>query len=254
MEQLYSPKARTDRLIALARLALASFSLWAVLLDPTEPARYGGFVQGLMAAYAVYSATMLAVVWRASAPLKRPIIAHLVDVVVLCVFHLASSGVTSPLFPFFMFALAAASLRWQRRGTLWTAVALVAVFAATGMYALLDRGTGFELNEFIIRLVSLAVAAALLGELAAYGARAHEEINKLAIVAPQGGEEAPDAVARLLPRWAADVLGARRVVIAWEEGDEPWLYLTWWEGGEPQYAEEPPGVMDPLVAKELAGP
>jgi signal transduction histidine kinase len=252
MEQIYSPKARTDRLIALARLALASFSLWAVWLDPTEPAGYGRFVQGLMAAYAVYSAMMLAVVWRASAPLKRPIIAHLVDLVVLCVFQFASSGANSPLFPFFTFALAAASLRWQRRGTLWTAAVLVAVFAATGLYALLARGTGFELNLFIIRLVSLAVTAALLGELGAYATRVHEEINKLAVVAPEVGEKAPDAVARLLPRWAADVLGAGRVVIAWEDGDEPWLYLTWWEGGEGQYAEEPPGVMDPLVAKELA--
>jgi len=246
---LYSQEARADRLIALARVLLASFSLWAVWVEPTHPVGYGPLMQGLMALYVVYSLTTLAIVGRAPAPLRHPVFAHLLDLVILSVLFVVTSGASSAIFPFFTFSLAAATLRRQRRGTLWTAVATIAVVAGGGLYTAAGPPQAFKLNEFIIRLVALAVAAVLLGKLGAYEAGVRRVLHNLANE-PEVGTDNLDTLVRDLARWAADVLNAPRALIAWEEADEPWLYLVWWQG-EARYAQEPPGVRD-LVAEDMA--
>jgi signal transduction histidine kinase len=251
VEQVYSPRARADWLIASGRLALALFSFGAVWLDPAESSQYSPLAPWLTGAYIVYSLVRLGAVWTGSAPLKHPVIAHLLDLAVLCGFLFVSAGAPSPLFPFITFALVAASVRWQQRGTRWTAAATILMLGGIGLHAAIVHPEVFALNSFIIPLVSLGIAAVLLGELSAYWVRLRLETNKLS-TAPEVGEGGLDEAVLALARWAADVMDARRVLIAWEELDEPWLYLAWWEGEEPRYAEEAPGVMEPLVAQDLA--
>jgi signal transduction histidine kinase len=50
----------------------------------------------------------------------------------------------------------------------------------------------------------------------------------------------------------ARVLGARRVLLAWEEPDEPWLGLATWRDGEFRSWREAPEMFQPLVAEPLA--
>jgi len=252
MEHLYSPKLRAERLIAATRLTLASFSLVAVWLDPTDPARYSRLVQTLLAAYGVYSMAVLAVVWGARAPLAHPVVGHVVDLVVLSAFLYASAGASSPLFPFFVFLLIAASLRWKWHGTLWTAVAMLVAFAVSTLCAALANPGSFEPSEFIIRGASLVVVATLLAEMGAYEERGRQDMQKLAIE-PEVAADDRDALVRSLPSWVAHVMGARRVLIAWVEPDEPWLCLASYEAGESRYAQEAPDVIEPLVAQDLAG-
>ena len=66
---------------------------------------------------------------------------------------------------------------------------------------------------------------------------------------------APDvfALVRDLLERTAGVLVAPRVLVAWEEADEPWLYVASWGRGEFRGTREPPGTWEPLVAEPLAG-
>jgi signal transduction histidine kinase len=52
--------------------------------------------------------------------------------------------------------------------------------------------------------------------------------------------------------FAAEVLGARRILLAWSEEDEPWQQLADWNDGELVQRSEAPDRYDPLVAPELA--
>jgi signal transduction histidine kinase len=52
-------------------------------------------------------------------------------------------------------------------------------------------------------------------------------------------------------REAAGVLQAKRVVILWEEEEEPWTYLAHWFDGELTLDRLPPGTYEPVVVAEL---
>ena len=82
MQHLYSPQLRAERLIAWARLTLACFSFAAVWLHPVRAVAYGQPLHALLASYAVYSLGVLAVLWRARAPLPYPVVRHVVDLIV----------------------------------------------------------------------------------------------------------------------------------------------------------------------------
>ena len=250
MQHLYSPQLRAERLIAWARLTLACFSFAAVWLHPVRAVAHGQPLDALLASYAVYSLGLLAVLWRAGAPLPYPVVRHVVDLIVLSLFLYVSAGTTSPLFPFFAFLLVTASLRWRWRGTLWTAAVMLLSFPVVGLGAALARPATFELHEYIIRCVSLVVTAVLLAEMGAYEERGRRDMEKLA-AEPEVAADDWHALVRHLPSWAAQVMGARRTLIAWEESDEPWLHLASYEAGESRYAHEAPGVIEPLVADDL---
>src|SRR5262245_52542784 len=243
---------RSDRLVAGARLVLLSFSLAAVILDPRQPLGpilgSGRTACALLALYGLYAAIRCVVVWNSRVPPSSPLLSLIVDVAALAVLIFAT-GAPSPLAPLFALPLLSASVRWGRRGTLWAAACVMAVLLAFGGHEARSHPERFELTEFLFQLAWLGIAATLLGELMAHETRSRRELQKLAME-PDGAGGDLDALVRDLPRWAADVLGASRTLVAWEEVDEPWLYLASWEAGESRCAWEAPGVTD-LVAPGL---
>jgi hypothetical protein len=87
MEPLYSPQSRAERLIAGGRVILAASSLFAVWLDPTEPAKYARIAYSLLACYVIYSILIAALVWRSDAPSKRQrLITHCFDLAFFTLF------------------------------------------------------------------------------------------------------------------------------------------------------------------------
>ncbi len=247
----YSPYTRVERVIAVGRLVLASFSLLAVSLDPTDPAEFKRLAYALLSSYVAYSAAMVALVWRSEAPLRRRLRSHIIDLLVVFGFSWVTEGTNSPLFPFLVFALAAASLRWQWRGTAWTAAGILVPFVGMGVYDMLAAGPGFEFNEFLIRCAALAVISVVLGELGASVERMRQDMERLAVRSDDPGVSLEALLGRLL-QWAAHTLRAPRVLIAWEETGEPSLHFAEWRGGECRYVKERPGALEALVAKEIA--
>jgi signal transduction histidine kinase len=163
----FSFHGRAERLVAAARMTLAAFSVLAARLDVLEPGRYGRPATSLLSGYLWYAVVLFAllgVVGRL--PAWWPAVTHAVEFGVFMAFMFFTGGANSPFFVFFTFSLVCATLRWQWRGTLWTAVAAISVYLLMGLYASwVPREPRFDLNVFIVRSSYLLVVALLLGYL-----------------------------------------------------------------------------------------
>lgn len=249
MDTLHSPQSRAERFIAAGRVVLATSSLFAVWLDPTEPAKFARVAYSLLVAYVVYSSFIALLVWRSDDPAGRQrAITHAVDLAFFSLFIYFTAGPASPFTAYFVFSMVCATLRWQWRGVLWTAVASTGAYLAVAVFfAEVPLEDAIESYRLIIRVVYLGVIAVLLGYLGAHEERTRHEISRLAAwprLVPQRLEPA----VRALLEHAAGVIGAPSAVLAWVESEEPWLYLASWHRGEFSWRRESPEVFDPLVA------
>ena len=153
----YAPRVRVERLIATGRVVLATCSLLAVWLDSsTTPAQYRVATNVLLAAYVAYAVGLAMVAWLGRAPSVRlGLVTHVVDLALFSLFVYLTERPASPFYTYFIFAMVGATLRWQWRGALWTALVALVAFNAVGLYeAKITRDPGFELNRFVIRSAS----------------------------------------------------------------------------------------------------
>jgi signal transduction histidine kinase len=254
MTSPYSPASRAERLIAGGRVILAASSLFAVWLDPTEPAKFAAVAYGLLAAYLVYAVAIALWVARSAAvPGPQRLLSHAFDLAFFSLFTYFTAGPASPFIAYFVFSLVCATLRWQWRGTFWTALVALATFLGLGVYfAEVLRDPSFELMPFIIRAVYLVVFAVLLGYLGVHEERTRREMALLAAWPAPGAARASEVTRELLAT-SARILGAPRAVAAWVDGDEPWLYLASWSAEDFSWKREAPAALEPLVAEPLAG-
>jgi signal transduction histidine kinase len=235
-------------------MVLGAFFLLAIWLDPSEPSRYSEITYSILAVYLGYAAVLASATWRWDRPTGRmQIITQAFDMMVFAVILFFTEGATSPFFVYFIFLLICATLRWQWRGTLWTAfVALTTViflaFYPTGLIFEPD----FELNRFVIRIVYLAVLAVLVGYLGAHEQKLRGDLSSLAGWPHSFPAEFKKLLQEMLEK-VATILGAPRIVLAWEAEEEPWLHVASWQGGEFQYSREPPSVFGTSVADPLKG-
>ncbi len=250
----YAPRIRAERLIATSRVVLALFSLLAVWLDPHTPAAHAQLTYFLLVAYVAYALIVAAVAWLSNDPLVRlGLVTHVLDLVLFSVLTYLTEGPTSPFFTYFTFAIVVATLRWQWRGALWTAAVALMSFNGIGIVsAEVLNNPSFEENRFVIRSLYLAVIAGLLGYLGAYEERRRREMSQLAAWPPHRvrGSELPHPE---VLECTARILGTRRILVAWEEPDEPWLHLATWDDGKFRSWREPPETFQPLVAEPLTG-
>lgn len=253
MEPLYSPQSRAERLIAAGRVVLAIFSLFAVWLDPAEPAKYADIAYSLLAAYVVYAAAIALLVWRWDAPSHRvALVTHVFDLIFFSLFIYFTWGPASPFTAYFVFALVCATLRWQWRGTLWTAIVSLAMFVGVGLWvAEVLNDPGFEVYPVIVRSVYLVVVAVLLGYLGSHEEHTRREMAHLAAW-PQDVPRQIEVLVRGLLEHSAQAMGAPRVLLAWVEREEPWLYLASWSGGAFSWSRSAPESFAGLVAESLS--
>lgn len=247
-------QVRTERLISSGRLALAAFSLLAHELDPMEPAAQAGLAKALLAGYLVFALVVVGLAWGSGLLLVRLRLGlHAIDLTVVCLMMWLTEGSTSPLFLVLVFTLIAAALRWPWPGTLWTAALALAVYLGLGWYTAQVLGEpAFELNRFVLRAGYLVVTAALVCYFGAHEHRLRSEIAGLATW-PRGAPREPDRHVRELLERASELLAAPRLLLVWEEPDEPWVQLALWSPRGSQIHREPPGTFEPLVAEPLAG-
>ncbi len=250
----YFPQFQVEHLIATGRLVLAAFFLIAVWMDPSEPFRYATLTYDLLVYYLVYSFLLFsAFTWQKDNIRDHLlIITHSVDLLFFTFLMFLTKGPNSPFFVFFIFFLVCATLRWQWRGTLWSAVAALFVVIALSLYPYnILHDHSFELNRFIIRIAHLAVIATLLGFLGAY----EQSINNVHTMLAEWPHTVSDELQTITEEmlgYAATILGAPRILLAWEAEEEPWLHLALWTKQGCQYSREHPDAYGTLVAKQLA--
>jgi len=250
----YSQRRRTARHIAVARLILAAFSLFAVWADPGEGGSHFAHVYPLVAGYAVYSAAVVLLVERTALNLSRlQFVAHAVDIAVFSAFIYLTEGSTSLFFVYFIFALITGTLRWQWRGTLVTAAVTLVAFLAFGILSgPLQHDPEFNRGRLGFGIAYLVVVAGLLAILGRHEARLRGEVGQLAVWSREAG--LGDDPGSPHSRWlahAAGTMGVRRVVFAWEDEEEPWLQIALWEGGHTTLSRAAPAEFSPLVAEDL---
>jgi signal transduction histidine kinase len=242
----HAAPSRVDRVIAGGRVALALSSLLAISTDPSAPAAYASTTYTLLIAYAIHAFTLLCLLLMPlSLPRHWPLGTHLIDLAVFSLLMFFTQGPTSPFFVFFVFSIVCATLRWGTFGTLWTSVIAISVFLSLGVYATqVLADPAFDLHVFLIRAVYLAVVATAVGYLGLHGQRAHREIASLAswprIVVGEKQAVVRDALDRV-----ATVLRARRVLLVWEQPDEPSTNVAVWDDGAFEWTREPPNLVEP---------
>jgi signal transduction histidine kinase len=252
MEPLYSPQSRAERLIAGGRVVLAASSLFAVWFDPSEPAKYARIAYSLLVFYVIYSVAIAALVWRSDAPSNGQRLAtHCFDLIFFSLFIYFTAGPASPFTAYFVFSLVCATLRWQWRGTLWTALASLAAFLGVGLYFTVVLGDpAFQIYSLIVRGVYLAVTAVLLGYLGAHEDQTRRDMARVAAW-PQAEPQRIEPLVHQLLEHAAQALGASRTLLAWVEREEPWLYVASWEGSRLTWSRSSPEPFARLVAEPL---
>ncbi|MBI3401932.1 MAG: hypothetical protein HY048_10970 [Acidobacteria bacterium] len=244
---------RTERTIAASRVVLAAWSLFAIWLDPTEPARYVVQTYSLHALYVLYSISLAAVMWNRSTTGRLPLATHIADVVLFSVFQYLTLGPSSPFFVYFVFSLFCGALRWDWRGTLSASALVLTSYVAMGAWMSRTLGpTEFELNRFIIRIAYLAMVGLLLAYLGQHEIRLRAEIERLARWPSTANLDTTDALQRLIAH-AAGLLGAGRALVAWDIQDEPWQRIAVWRSGELSITRTGPEECTPLVPAALAG-
>jgi signal transduction histidine kinase len=249
----YSPQSRVERLIAVGRVFLSAFSLLAIFIDPSEPSRYAGTTYTLLALYLAYSLLLALLVWNTPDALVRfRLAAHVFDLASFTVFNYLTEAPNSPFFLYFIFSLLCGTLRWQWKGTLWTAVGALTMFLGLGGYAAqVLADPAFELNRFVIRAAYLVVVAILLGYLGAYEARTRRDISRLAGWTPATSEDLHEIVHQALEH-AATVFRGQRLMVVWEDPDEPWVNVVCRTGQGLDWSRSRAGSLQPMVAAPLA--
>lgn len=246
-------RARAERTIATTRVAIAAFSLYAIWLDPAEPARFTQLTYLLHLGYITYSITLAAVMWRRASTGWLPIATHVIDIVVFSVFQYLTLGPSSPFFTYFIFSLFCGAVRWGWRGALATAPAVVVAFVLIAASMSFTLGPSeFELNRFVIRFGYLVVVSVLLVYLGRHEARLREEIRRLAGWPMTVGDDAASEIKRVV-YYATGIVAAGRAVVIWEPDQEPRVQLAVWTPGGFQLTRHVSTDFEPWVRDDLAG-
>ena len=159
-----------------------------------------------------------------------------------------SDGPTSPFFVYFVFATLCGAIRWHGRGALVTGCVALTLYVMVTAAGARYFGTGtLDGLRFVTRCAHLATIAALLAYLGAHHRRLERELGSLARWPrrPSAGEE--EGLRAILAH-AAGTLGTRRVVLVWEEHDEPWLRVAQQDGSAFQLSREAPDAFGEIVA------
>ncbi len=158
------------------------------------------------------------------------LLTHVTDLALFTAVIYLTEGATSPFFLYFIFSLLSATLRFQLRGTFWTAVASLMIFIGMGMWtSLVLDDPDFELNRFLVRSVYLSIAGILLIYLSVHQEQHRHELWRLSNWPRLIDEELPALLPGLL-RHAAGTLRTDRAAILLRTAGEESARLYWIDG------------------------
>lgn len=249
VELRYSGQARAEKIVAAARLIISVSFLLSLQLDPTSDGffRRQGFI--LPVGYAIFAAVAFIVAWRRNGLRRWTIATHVIDILFFGINLLVPDASTTPRFLSVLFPLFSACLLFSWKSGLITVLISASVYLAGAIAVTQSQGSGVLLAEhFFYRTAGYAVIAALM-----LWARSREEILEQEIASLSAwphdfGDRVPTR--ELLER-VITVMNAPRVLMIWEEPDEPWLHVAWKFGDEFRWIREAPTKYEAPVNDEL---
>ncbi|HEX2134774.1 MAG TPA: sensor histidine kinase [Microvirga sp.] len=238
----------SEQLIAVGRIFLTVFALIAVMVEGPPSSSSGGAIYTILTAYVGFAILQGAYVLGRRPSAGQQLFAHAFDLVAVSVLMALTEGPTSPFFVFFTFILLASTVRWNWRGALATAALLIAAYA--GLVVLLRDAPGDpnDVVRAVIRAAFLMVAGAMLGYVGAYRDRSRHRLAQLvAWPGPDRTAKAAPPIAGALAH-AAELLRAPRVLVIWEQPEEPFRQVALYSDGQVQHSRGPTQRFGSLVA------
>jgi signal transduction histidine kinase len=163
-------RLRIESGLAWARFILASASLIAIYLDPTEPIRYAAVAYILLVSYLLHSMGIIVLLrGRDDVSVRFTYIVQSFDLIFPAAITIFTEGPNSPFFVVFFFAIMEAAFRWGFRASFVNSVAALAVqmtevsLLMWGKVATEFVDTSFELNRLIIRVSYLMITGLVVG-------------------------------------------------------------------------------------------
>ncbi len=236
-----------------ARLLLACVGLFALVVGGHKPAP-SSIIVVLLLAYIAFA--VIIVIARSSRALSHTgaYVIHAVDVTVSSALMLLTAGTISPFFVFYQFTLITATLRWDWAGALITAGILTTtlwLFQLTGFSPSTAASSAVPDNiggeSIVIRDGFLMISGAMLAYMGAYRERARRRFAKLAAW-PQVGEGTKIQLIETALSYSADVMRTHRLLVIWDEVDEPYRHVALWAEGELRYSRETTNLFGDLVS------
>jgi signal transduction histidine kinase len=246
--------APAERVIAQGRLLLCALATLAIQIAPSQPTQYASPAALVLLAYLALAAILVALTrYRFLSPTLRGAV-HVADVVIISVLLFLTDGPNSPFFVFFTFTLLAAMLRWRWQAVVATAVALAGALLIVRISKVAPASAaGNGMNAEIIRGAYLIVAGGLLAYVSTFYRRSRAHFARLAPwPMRKAGEASNPSIPQLLAH-SGIVLGASRILVIWEEAEEPYVNLIFLRDGTYQETRRAAGTFGDLVKPALAG-
>jgi signal transduction histidine kinase len=227
-------------------MTMAAYLLTAAWVHPLEPAGHALLV---CVTYALYSASLLTIVSCSLVPPRYAVARSCGDLIAISALAYLGFGVNGQLFPYLAFLFLATGLLRSRQGQPWVGPMMFVAVAATVLGGALGRPGTFQLGDFAVCVVCAVAAAGLLVKQGAYEEQGRRAMHQLA--AEEVNPDDLDSLVHRVPGWAAQVLGAKRTLVAWEDPDDVGLRLAWFDAGVSRCSHLARGVIEPLVAQAL---
>jgi len=224
-----------DRLVAVGRLALATFALAAAYIEPTEPEANAAAIDRILIAFVAYSAILCVVAFtRGPLGTGATLGVHAVDVATSAALIAFTNGATSPFFVFLTFAIFSGAVNWSWRGASATTLVTAGLYIVVSY---LEAGPIHDVTRMLIRCLDLVVAGAFLSYLTAILDTANQRLRRLADwPRPKwdGGGKTFPPIEEGLGHTAA-VLEVETASVSWVRNDEPYLGFATVEGGKVRF-------------------
>jgi signal transduction histidine kinase len=241
-----------ERLVALARTALAAFALLAIYLDPTQPSLHAAVAYAILIGYLALALVLAAAAFTRPLPPVLPMLVHIVEIGAFGVLMYLTDGPSSPFFVFFTFALLSATLHWNGWGAIATAALLILVFSVLSLASIHTLSAqDDDFNRLIMRSIYLLVASGLLASVGAHRRRTGERLTRLA---SWPTEETLLAGSPSLGRslaHAVEVMRGTGALVVWEDAQEPYVYTAACFGGGGESGELAADAFGEAVAPAL---
>jgi signal transduction histidine kinase len=251
MQLSFAQQARAERVIALARAMLALSWIVAAALVTSTPGQLAS-ASGLRAAcfgYLFFAVVVLFVSWRWVRLWRWTFAVHVVDLTFFAGVAVATGGAYSPLVISLAFPITAAAVLFPWLAALGTGAVSLLVYLgalALGIGAPAPVDPAF----ILMRIAAFAAVVAII----VYGSWHRQKLeHELLALADWPYDATPRVPTRELLQHAQRVFSAPRLLLAWEEPDEPWMHLAWLFNDDFRWIRESPAKYDPIVSETLSG-
>ncbi|MBV8056664.1 MAG: hypothetical protein JO071_15640 [Deltaproteobacteria bacterium] len=236
-----------EQIIAVGRLIFWLLLFSAVAVYPDYPFQQVSAKLAVLIAYATFAFAMLAArIWRLPRPWSQYLI-HLVDIAaIVTLWPWAQERIGAFFAVFVLFLLLAASLRWAWRGVVATAIGLGAITVI--------RGTANDglthMSGYLIESAYILVSGAMIAYLSALRQRYRDQVITLADwPAPTPAQLNAVSLENLLTHCAV-TLEVPRVLVIWEEAEEPVLNIAVLRNGHYQQTREIAGAFGDFLTSQ----